>query len=115
MSLRCKYATTDAISIFGYFISCSEVYIQGKLSTTRSSGPGNFVCYIRSFVISVVINNTSYFIGTGENSLLYQVFAISDLFISSSTVVCQLSAEIVVKFAVISVVCSWKGYYAHII
>ena len=28
--------------------------VQGKLGITRSLGPGNFVCYIRYLVISVV-------------------------------------------------------------
>ena len=62
--------------------------MQGKLGITRSLGPGNFVCYIRYLVISVVNKQLiqskgNYFIGTGENNLLYQVFVISDLFILS--------------------------------
>ena len=32
--------------------------IQGKLSITRCLGPWNIVCYVRCFVIAVVINNT---------------------------------------------------------
>ena len=63
--------------------------LQWKLGITRSLGPRQFVLYIRYIVIWSVVNKKiqnkgNKFIGTGEISLLYQVFRyISDLFISS--------------------------------
>ena len=61
--------------------------IQWKLSITRSLGPGNFVCYIRYFVISVVKKQykTKQINSLGPEKIVCYIryFVISDLVISS--------------------------------
>ena len=65
----------------------SHLSIQGKLGITRSLGPGNFVCYIRYLVISVVNKQyktkESILLGPEKTVCYIRYFVISDLFISS--------------------------------
>ena len=61
------------------------IVVQWKLGITRSLGPRNFVCYMRYFVISSVVNKqykTKEINSLGpENWFIIRYFVLSDIFI----------------------------------